>query len=344
MDFLGPVSLRWRGYLFLLSLIRQEVYMLASIVIPAFRETENVGAAVRSALGQSWKDLEVIVVDDGSKDGTAEAAEKSAGGDERFRVLRLEQNRGLSGARNAGFEIARGDWLAILDADDTFETDRLSTLLPQAVSSGADIFADNICVKWLSGKYPDHLAFPRARMERRGPVSAVSFIASDRPRWGLRSSGYIKPIIRRGFLLDHDLRYQEDVRLCEDFHFYIQCLLNGAVLGYSEYAGYHYSIRGGSLSSSQPNESLLAQIASNRRLTEEAVRRNALAPAAELKRRERDIELWSECIAIREELRVYRFVGAANKFRKSQSKTYVVCRFAEKIAKELAKRSGRDVY
>lgn len=87
-----------------------------SVVVPTYERADLVGRAVDSALAQTVGDLEVVVVDDGSTDGTREAVEAVA--DPRVRYLAHETNRGVSAARNTGVEGARGDYVAFLDSDD----------------------------------------------------------------------------------------------------------------------------------------------------------------------------------------------------------------------------------
>lgn len=88
-----------------------------SVVIPAYNVAPFVGAAVRSALAQTFADLEVVVVDDGSTDNTAEVL--AAIHDPRLRVMR-KPNGGLSSARNAGIRAARGRYVGLLDGDDVW--------------------------------------------------------------------------------------------------------------------------------------------------------------------------------------------------------------------------------
>jgi len=97
---------------------------LVTIVIPTYNRADKVTATVRSVLNQTYDRLEVIVVDDGSKDGTEEKLATIR--DERFRYLAHQQNRGGSAARNTGLEIAQGDYLAFLDDDDRMMPDHLS--------------------------------------------------------------------------------------------------------------------------------------------------------------------------------------------------------------------------
>lgn len=89
-----------------------------SVVIPAYNATSTIHPTISSVLSQTFRDFELIVVDDGSTDGTAECVELSAKGDPRVRLIRQE-NQGTAGAaRNAGIECARGTLISFLDSDD----------------------------------------------------------------------------------------------------------------------------------------------------------------------------------------------------------------------------------
>lgn len=92
-----------------------------SVIIPAYNAGAFVALAIDSVLAQTWPAHEILVVDDGSVDNTAEVV---AGYGERVRYLR-QDNAGVSAARNAGARAATGDWLAFLDADDWYYPDRL---------------------------------------------------------------------------------------------------------------------------------------------------------------------------------------------------------------------------
>jgi glycosyltransferase involved in cell wall biosynthesis len=94
---------------------------LVSVIIPAFNRAWCLAEAVDSVLAQGFGDFELIVVDDGSTDGTAALL---AGYGDAIRVLRRE-NRGVSAARNAGIAAARGDLIAFLDSDDLWRSGKL---------------------------------------------------------------------------------------------------------------------------------------------------------------------------------------------------------------------------
>lgn len=98
-----------------------------SVVIPAYNRAGSIVAAIDSVLRQTHADFELVVVDDGSADGTADAA--AAVADPRLRVVRLPANRGAAGARNAGAAAAEGAWIAFQDSDDEWLPEKLARQL-----------------------------------------------------------------------------------------------------------------------------------------------------------------------------------------------------------------------
>lgn len=114
-----------------------------SVIIPAYNAANTVVEAIESVLVQTYSVTEIIVVDDGSTDQTADVVAKT------FPSVRLESgpNRGPSGARNHGISVAKGEWIAFLDADDTWHPDKLA--LQMAVArDGVELIASD----WIRGK------------------------------------------------------------------------------------------------------------------------------------------------------------------------------------------------
>ena len=95
-----------------------------SVLLPAFNAKAHIGAAIRDILAQTFRDFELLVVDDGSTDSTSECVETFS--DSRLRLIRLPANQGLVAALNAGLHEARGKWIARQDADDRSRRNRLA--------------------------------------------------------------------------------------------------------------------------------------------------------------------------------------------------------------------------
>ena len=98
-----------------------------SIVVPAFNASESIGRSIEMLQQQTFGDFELIIVDDGSTDGTFSAAQSFAAGDERIRCLR-QQNAGAASARNNGMRYAQGEYILFLDSDDLYKPSLLECL------------------------------------------------------------------------------------------------------------------------------------------------------------------------------------------------------------------------
>jgi glycosyltransferase involved in cell wall biosynthesis len=109
--------------------------VLVSVVIPVYNGEAHIAAALDSALLQTHPHLEVIVVDDGSTDGTCDIVESRRAGDGRVRLVRQE-NAGVAAARNRGIAEARGEFVAPLDADDLWEPTKIERQVARMLESG----------------------------------------------------------------------------------------------------------------------------------------------------------------------------------------------------------------
>ena len=94
-----------------------------SVVMPVYNAAAFLAESMESVLGQSFRDLELIVVDDCSSDESCEICKEYVEQDERVRLIRLKENAGAGMARNRGIQAASGKYLAFMDADDTIESD-----------------------------------------------------------------------------------------------------------------------------------------------------------------------------------------------------------------------------
>ena len=109
-----------------------------SVIIPVYNGESYLEQCLDSIIGQTLKEIEIICVNDGSKDRTQQILEKYAEKDSRIQIINQE-NGGAGAARNAGLRIARGEYLSILDGDDFFEPDMLEKAYKKAKESRAEL-------------------------------------------------------------------------------------------------------------------------------------------------------------------------------------------------------------
>lgn len=119
--------------------------MLVSVIIPAYNREGTIKDAVLSILEQTYKELEVIVVDDCSRDGTVDVVKSID--DERVRVIECEKNGGACTARNIGIDNARGEVIAFQDSDDIWHADKLEKSLKCMEDENADFVFSALCRK-----------------------------------------------------------------------------------------------------------------------------------------------------------------------------------------------------
>ena len=103
--------------------------MRLSIIIPVYQVKHTLGRCLDSIVGQSFRDWQAILVDDASTDGSADICDTYARRDARIQVIHLKKNAGLSAARNAGIDKAKGDYLTFIDSDDYIADDTLKMLM-----------------------------------------------------------------------------------------------------------------------------------------------------------------------------------------------------------------------
>ena len=229
--------------------------MVASVcvIIAAKNAADTIGLAVNSALREK-EVAEVVVIDDGSSDGTADAARAADDASGRLNVVSFEKNRGPSAARNHAIDISTAPLIAILDADDFFFAGRFSRMLAE---DDWDFVADNIAFvdSETVTRAPEQLdRFP----DRPLFLDLVAFVDGNISKRGVRRGeiGFLKPVMRRSFLDAHKLRYREEMRLGEDYELYVRALANGARYKVIHSCGYGAVVRGNSLSGSHRTDDI----------------------------------------------------------------------------------------
>lgn len=182
---------------------------LVSVVLPTYDRWPLVGEAVQSVLGQEFQDFELVVVDDGSSDGTAD---RLRGLDPRLRIVRQE-NAGRSAARNRGIALASSPYVAFLDSDDLYEPWHLAQFAAAGGDAGDRVFAAPVLL-WNPASGGRRLVQPPRYLPSESRTAALVGM-----KWSL--PGLVAPIalIRRLGAFDESLDGSEDwhllARLCQ---------------------------------------------------------------------------------------------------------------------------------
>ena len=179
---------------------------LVTVVIPCYNQAGYLGEAIASVRAQSYRDFEIVVVDDGSTDATAAVA----GNYPDVRLLR-QSNAGLSAARNAGLGVGRGEYLVFLDADDR--------LLPDALRDGIESLARHPEAAFTSG----HFRFIRADGSLQREFAQAPLECP--PYEGMLRGNYIgmhATVMFRRAIFDEVGAFDTSLRSCEDYDLYMR--------------------------------------------------------------------------------------------------------------------------
>ena len=218
-----------------------------AVIIAAYNAAETIARAIDSVVDDECV-AQVIVVDDCSTDETMEIAKHFQYTHSKVSVYSTTTNSGPSKARNIALKHCTSDWVTVLDSDDFIEKGRYQKLL--ADSKGYQLIGDDQYrvtegepISTKTKMMGDSYNFPF-------DISLSAFIESNISKKGKERQelGFIKPIIKRNFLVKNNLVYQENMRLGEDYELYCRCLALGAKLKVIEASGYVATVRENSLS------------------------------------------------------------------------------------------------
>jgi len=169
--------------------------MLVSVIIPTYNSAKYISRAVESVLNQTYQDFEIIIIDDGSTDNTGEIVQSIK--DDRITYIKQE-NAGPAAARNKGLEIAKGEYIAFLDADDMWKANKLETQIKcfsqndklclafsamDLVNEDLEIirvkrhrkYTNNELLKQLLTNYPDTVPMPSTVMIKKSYLNEVGY-------------------------------------------------------------------------------------------------------------------------------------------------------------------------
>ena len=229
---------------------------LVTVIIPLYNCEDQIKRCIDSILAQTYKNIEVVVIDDGSTDNSYDVVANM--NDPRIRLY-TQENHGVSYTRNKGMDLAKGEWLTFVDSDDYIEPDMIERMLSvpginelNIVSCGVDrVSSDGKIVIYNSNTEEEKLL---------SPISAIKLlilgIASNTKSNGVFLSYSACKIYRTAFLNMNRLRFDTTLSFAEDQFFFIACVncCNSVYVIHKPL--YHYVMRDGSLSKPETDSDL----------------------------------------------------------------------------------------
>lgn len=189
---------------------------LISVVVPAYNAEQWMEACCHSVCEQSYSNLELIIVDDGSQDETLKIAQEAATRDSRIRVIHTE-NGGVCRARNVGIDASSGEYITFLDADDELLPDALEILYNSLTQKNADIACG-----WATAVRPNNAKTqtynPIEQKMWYGTEALVNSLQDHPATYAVWGKLYRKSILS-------DVRFVEGKKVHEDSYFVFQCFL-----------------------------------------------------------------------------------------------------------------------
>ncbi|MBE5978966.1 MAG: glycosyltransferase [Paenibacillaceae bacterium] len=193
-----------------------------SVIMPLYNAEQFVSKAIESILQQSYKDFELLIVDDCSTDNSLDIVSKIR--DSRIKIVRNEKNEGISFSRNRGLALASGEYIALMDDDDLTVPFRFDTQVNYLnVHSDIDVVGGRHCI------IDENDQIIRTCGE---PLNNPLYIRADMMLYDSVANG--SAMFRADFIKRNRINYHDGWLGMEDYHFWIQCSARGRITNLSE--------------------------------------------------------------------------------------------------------------
>lgn len=217
---------------------------LVSVIVPVYNAENTLHACVKSISEQTYRNIEIILVNDGSKDDSLSVCRALAAGDERIKIID-KPNSGVSASRNMGIECARGKYLQFADSDDYLAIDGTRQMVERAESTGSDLviaeFFRVVGKRMIaSTNLPGDSVLTQKEFARRLMDSPLNFY------YGVMWN----KLYRRDLIIKYDIRCCTELKWCEDFLFNMDYYARMSTACTLDTPIYYYIKRKGSLANS----------------------------------------------------------------------------------------------
>mgnify|MGYP000402777769 FL=1 len=210
---------------------------LISVIVPVYKVEKYLAECLDSICRQTYKNIEIICINDGSPDDCAEILQNYAACDSRITVI-TQQNQGLSAARNAGFAAATGEYITFVDSDDFISLIMIEELYKKAKQTNADIVVGDLEKFYQKGGKPEHINYWR-RLDNDGVVREEKqmprvFRAADIYNYTFTSPCYACcKLYLRSSLQEHNISFVTGI-IYEDIIYFLENIAPITLMSFSD--------------------------------------------------------------------------------------------------------------
>lgn len=222
---------------------------LISVIIPAYNSDRYLGRCLESIINQTYHNLEIIVVDDGSTDNTRQTAEEYAQRDTRIRVIH-QPNKGLVAARKTGLEAASGDYISAVDSDDWIASNRYEDVYEKGIKIGAEVISTDVCnVYDAKHTVPVKISLEKKVYDKKEILDEVLMKIIDRDHFYSAAMNFNNwnLVVKAGIALKRQLAVDDRISAREGMIYVVGCLIDAKKLAIIEGGDYFYVKRSDSL-------------------------------------------------------------------------------------------------
>lgn len=214
---------------------------LVTLIVPVYNTEIYIDKCVESLINQTYKNLEIILVDDGSSDNCPQLCDNWAADDSRIKVIH-KANGGVSTARNAALNIANGDYITFVDSDDFLEPDSVGTLLDLLIQNDADISVGNFFFDYIDGRETVKLKSKSMVIDKKNILK--DYLLDLNIRTEVCNKLYKASLF-------NNTRFSEGVSYAEDFEINYKLLKQADRVAMTDKCLYHYVQESGNSSTTE---------------------------------------------------------------------------------------------
>lgn len=216
---------------------------MVSVIVPVYNTEKYLERCLNSVISQTYQNIEVIIVNDGSTDGSGVICDKFAKADKRVKVIN-QKNMGASAARNIGISKAKGTYVTFADSDDWLELDAIEYMAQLIEQENVDCVRTSLYRNYPNGEVTSELPFKVGKYSRKNVGTVLPAFV------GGKEQCYVYLLLLKKDLLSRVRSFNENLHMMEDTCFYMDIFTNADAIFFSDKRTYHYFESEGSVTRS----------------------------------------------------------------------------------------------